>query len=118
MGTLGRMTQFKTKSASDAEATVGLFTYPVLMAADILLYRYAHVSSSPRLRVHADARTLSPHATCDRATHVPVGDDQVQHLELTRDIAKGFNRLVRADYFPLPKPVFGSCEWAGVCKSV
>ena len=65
MGWLNRMTQFKEKAGKDKEnASVGLFAYPVLMAADILLYR---------------------------ATHVPVGDDQKQHLELTRDIAQKFN---------------------------
>jgi tryptophanyl-tRNA synthetase len=65
MGWLNRMTQFKEKAGKDREnASVGLFTYPDLMAADILVYR---------------------------ATHVPVGDDQKQHLELTRDIAQKFN---------------------------
>lgn len=65
MGWLNRMTQFKEKAGKDREkASVGLFAYPTLMAADILLYR---------------------------ATHVPVGDDQKQHLELTRDIAQKFN---------------------------
>src|SRR6478752_9739046 len=65
MGWLGRMTQFKEKAGKDREnASVGLFDYPVLMAADILLYR---------------------------ATHVPVGEDQKQHLELSRDIAQKFN---------------------------
>src|SRR5690606_7071402 len=65
MGWLNRMTQFKEKAGKDREnASVGLFTYPNLMAADILVYR---------------------------ATHVPVGEDQKQHLELTRDIAQKFN---------------------------
>src|SRR6202049_521478 len=65
MGWLSRMTQFKEKAGKDREnASVGLFAYPNLMAADILLYR---------------------------ATHVPVGEDQKQHLELTRDIAQKFN---------------------------
>ncbi|MBS3649726.1 tryptophan--tRNA ligase [Pseudaminobacter sp. 19-2017] len=65
MGWLNRMTQFKEKAGKDREnASVGLFAYPTLMAADILLYR---------------------------ATHVPVGDDQKQHLELTRDVAQKFN---------------------------
>src|ERR1700724_1740517 len=65
VGWLNRMTQFKEKAGKDREnASVGLFAYPVLMAADILAYR---------------------------ATHVPVGDDQKQHLELTRDIAQKFN---------------------------
>src|SRR5947209_10438917 len=63
-GEASRMTQFKDKSARQQESTVGLFTYPMLMAADILLYR---------------------------ATHVPVGEDQRQHLELTRDLAQRFN---------------------------
>jgi tryptophanyl-tRNA synthetase len=70
MGWLNRMTQFKEKAGKDREnASVGLFAYPTLMAADILVYR---------------------------ATHVPVGDDQKQHLELTRDIAQKFNN----DYSP------------------
>lgn len=98
MGWLNRMTQFKEKAGKDREkASVGLFAYPTLMAADILLYR---------------------------ATHVPVGDDQKQHLELTRDIAQKFNNdyssriaelgmgvdmemgreLVRG-YFPLTEPI-------------
>ena len=65
MGWLNRMTQFKEKAGKDREnASVGSFAYPVLMAADILLYQ---------------------------ATHVPVGDDQKQHLELARDIAQKFN---------------------------
>lgn len=88
MGWLNRMTQFKEKAGKDAEnASVGLFAYPNLMAADILLYR---------------------------ATHVPVGDDQKQHLELTRDIAGKFNHdfaerissLGHGDtYFPITEPV-------------
>ena len=88
MGWLKRMTQFKEKAGKDSEnASVGLFTYPNLMAADILTYR---------------------------ATHVPVGDDQKQHLELTRDIAAKFNNdfaeriaeLGHGDsYFPLTEPV-------------
>jgi len=80
MGWLERMTQFKDKAGKDAErASVGLFDYPVLMAADILAYR---------------------------ATHVPVGDDQKQHLELTRDIAERFNREYDAPgFFPLPEPL-------------
>ena len=78
MGWVERMTQFKDKAGKDAErASVGLFTYPVLMAADILLYK---------------------------ATHVPVGDDQTQHLELSRDIADRFNRDFDAPgFFPLPE---------------
>lgn len=79
MGWLGRMTQFKEKSGKDREgASVGLFTYPVLQAADILAYR---------------------------ATHVPVGEDQKQHLELARDIAMKFNTDMGVDVFPLPEPV-------------
>jgi tryptophanyl-tRNA synthetase len=78
MGQLQRMTQFKEKSeAQRGEARVGLFTYPVLMAADILLYR---------------------------TTHVPVGDDQKQHVELTRDLAQRFNATY-GDVFVLPEPV-------------
>jgi tryptophanyl-tRNA synthetase len=88
MGWLNRMTQFKEKAGKDKEnASVGLFSYPTLMAADILVYR---------------------------ATHVPVGDDQKQHLELTRDIAAKFNNDFAARiaelglgtaYFPLTEPV-------------
>jgi len=80
MGWVERMTQFKDKAGKDAErASVGLFTYPVLMAADILLYK---------------------------ATHVPVGDDQKQHLELARDIAERFNRDYDVpDFFPVPEPL-------------
>ena len=80
MGWMERMTQFKDKAGSgkDAErASVGLFTYPVLMAADILVYK---------------------------ATHVPVGDDQKQHLELARDIAARFNRDFGGDEIILPQP--------------
>ncbi|MBL4538776.1 MAG: tryptophan--tRNA ligase [Oceanicaulis sp.] len=80
MGWMERMTQFKDKAGSgkDAErASVGLFTYPVLMAADILVYK---------------------------ATHVPVGDDQKQHLELSRDIAARFNRDFGGDQIILPQP--------------
>jgi tryptophanyl-tRNA synthetase len=79
MGWLNRMTQFKEKSGKDREgASVGLFTYPVLQAADILAYK---------------------------ATHVPVGDDQKQHLELARDIAQKFNSDFGVELFPLPEPV-------------
>jgi tryptophanyl-tRNA synthetase len=80
LGWLDRMTQFKEKSGKHKErASVGLYTYPVLMAADILIYK---------------------------ATHVPVGEDQRQHLELTRDIAQKFNNDFEApDFFPLPEPV-------------
>src|SRR5690242_11065966 len=81
MGWLGRMTQFKEKAGKDREAaSVGLFTYPVLMAADILAYK---------------------------ATHVPVGEDQKQHLELARDIAQKFNTDYGRELFPLPNPVIG-----------
>ena len=83
IGWLNRMTQFKEKAGKKRDnASVGLFSYPVLMAADILLYR---------------------------ATHVPVGDDQKQHLELTRDIAISFNSIysdkVGQDFFYLPEPI-------------
>ena len=88
LGWLNRMTQFKEKAGKDREnASIGLYNYPVLMAADILLYR---------------------------ATHVPVGDDQKQHLELTRDIAQKFNNDFAASiaahghgdaFFPLPEPL-------------
>ncbi|MFN0219385.1 MAG: tryptophan--tRNA ligase [Hyphomicrobium sp.] len=89
LGWLNRMTQFKEKAGKDREqASVGLYAYPNLMAADILTYR---------------------------ATHVPVGEDQKQHLELARDIAQKFNNDFRAEivasgfadggFFPLPEPV-------------
>ena len=80
LGWLDRMTQFKEKSGKHKErASVGLYTYPVLMAADILVYK---------------------------STHVPVGEDQKQHLELTRDVAQKFNNdFGQADFFPLPVPV-------------
>ncbi len=80
VGWLNRMTQFKDKAGSDKEkASVGLYIYPNLMAADILLYK---------------------------ATHVPVGADQKQHLELTRDIAQKFNKDFNCeDFFPLPEPL-------------
>ncbi len=83
LGWLNRMTQFKEKAGKNREhASVGLYAYPVLMAADILAYK---------------------------ATHVPVGEDQKQHLELTRDIAQSFNSTYEVDYFPLPNPqIFGS----------
>ena len=78
LGWLNRMTQFKEKAGKHRDnAGLGLYAYPVLMAADILLYK---------------------------ATHVPVGDDQKQHLELSRDIAGAFNRRYGIDYFPLPEP--------------
>ncbi len=88
IGWLNRMTQFKEKAGKDREnASIGLFAYPTLMAADILLYR---------------------------ATHVPVGEDQKQHIELARDIAQKFNNDFAASilangcqgpYFPLPEPL-------------
>jgi len=79
MGWLGRMTQFKEKAGKDREAaSLGLFAYPSLMAADILAYH---------------------------ATHVPVGEDQKQHLELTRDIAIKFNHDFGVDFFPVVEPV-------------
>ncbi len=78
MGKLDRMTQFKDKAGKNAErAGLGLYSYPVLMAADILAYK---------------------------ATHVPVGDDQKQHLELARDIAATFNTRYGVDFFPQPEP--------------
>ena len=80
MGWLNRMTQFKEKAGKDKEkASIGLYSYPVLMAADILLYD---------------------------ATHVPVGDDQKQHLELCRDIAQKFNNDFKLDNFlQAPEPL-------------
>jgi tryptophanyl-tRNA synthetase len=85
MGWLGRMTQFKEKAGKNKEnSSVGLFTYPVLMAADILAYK---------------------------ATHVPVGDDQKQHVELARDIAQKFNndfaalRQGNENFLPIPEPI-------------
>jgi tryptophanyl-tRNA synthetase len=81
MGWLERMTQFKEKSGKHKErSSVGLFTYPVLQAADVLLYH---------------------------ATHVPVGEDQKQHLELARDIALKFNNDFDVDLFTLPEPYIG-----------
>lgn len=78
LGWLNRMTQFKDKAGSDKEkANLGLYAYPVLMSADILLYK---------------------------ATHVPVGEDQKQHLELTRDIAGAFNQAF-GETFVLPEPM-------------
>ncbi len=80
VGWLNRMTQFKEKAGKDKEkASVGLYIYPNLMAADILLYK---------------------------ATHVPVGSDQKQHLELSRDIAQKFNNDYKEkNFFPLPEPL-------------
>jgi len=82
LGWLNRMTQFKEKAGKNREnSSAGLYVYPALMAADILAYR---------------------------ATHVPVGEDQKQHLELARDIAAKFNNDFAApDFFPLPEPLIG-----------
>jgi len=79
LGWLNRMTQFKEKAGKHKEnAVLGLYSYPVLMASDILLYK---------------------------ATHVPVGEDQKQHLELARDIAQKFNHDTKTETFPLPEPL-------------
>ncbi len=79
LGWMNRMTQFKEKAGKNAEKqSLGLYAYPSLMAADILLYH---------------------------ATHVPVGEDQKQHVELTRDIAAKFNHDYKVDFFPLTEPV-------------
>ena len=79
IGWLNRMTQFKDKAGQDKEkASVGLYIYPNLMAADILLYK---------------------------ATHVPIGADQKQHLELCRDIAQKFNNDYKKNVFPIPEPL-------------
>jgi tryptophanyl-tRNA synthetase len=81
MGWLNRMTQFKDKSGKNKEsASVGLFTYPVLQAADVLVYN---------------------------ATHVPVGEDQKQHIELARDIAVKFNNDFEVELFTVPEPFIG-----------
>ena len=82
IGWLNRMTQWKDKAGKNRDgASVGLFTYPVLQAADVLLYK---------------------------ATHVPVGEDQKQHLELARDIATKFNTDFAVDLFPLPEPMIST----------
>ncbi|MEL6681945.1 MAG: tryptophan--tRNA ligase [Pseudomonadota bacterium] len=79
VGWMNRMTQFKDKAGANSEqVSLGLYAYPALMAADILLYH---------------------------ATHVPVGEDQKQHVELTRDIAAKFNHDFKTDFFPLTEPV-------------
>lgn len=79
VGWMDRMTQFKDKAGSNAQkVSLGLYAYPSLMAADILLYH---------------------------ATHVPVGEDQKQHVELTRDIAAKFNHDFKTDFFPMTEPV-------------
>ena len=88
MGWLNRMTQFKEKSGKNKEgSSVGLFTYPVLQAADVLLYN---------------------------ATHVPVGDDQKQHIELARDIAVKFNNDFDTELFTVPEPFIGGGSAARV----
>ena len=82
VGWLNRMTQFKDKAGKNREgASVGLYDYPVLMAADVLLYN---------------------------ATHVPVGEDQKQHLELARDIATKFNQDYQTELFTLPEPLISA----------
>ncbi|MDG2171620.1 MAG: tryptophan--tRNA ligase [Gammaproteobacteria bacterium] len=79
MGWLNRMTQFKDKAGKNKEkVSVGLYTYPILMASDIMIYK---------------------------ATHVPVGEDQKQHLELTRDIVQKFNNDFKKEVFPMPEPI-------------
>lgn len=78
VGELGRMTQYKEKAEGRESASSALFTYPAYMAADILLYQ---------------------------ATHVPVGDDQKQHLELARDLAVRFNSRFRKGLFSIPEPI-------------
>lgn len=83
MGELSRMTQYKDKSKDKGESvSVGLFTYPVLMVADILIYK---------------------------AQYVPVGEDQLQHLELTRECVRRFNKLY-GDIFPEPQPILGEAK--------
>lgn len=96
LGWLDRMTQFKDKAGKDTTRTcLGLYAYPVLMAADILLYK---------------------------TTHVPVGEDQKQHIELARDIAGSFNHFAKQDFFPLPEPeILGTATRVmslrdGLCK--
>jgi tryptophanyl-tRNA synthetase len=78
MPQLGHMHQFKLKSDGMADVPLGVYTYPVLQCADILLFR---------------------------ATHVPVGQDQVQHLELCRGLAAKFNNFYKTDFFPIPKTI-------------
>ena len=87
MGWLNRMTQWKDKAGKNREgASVALFDYPVLQAADILLYQ---------------------------ATHVPVGEDQKQHIELTRDIALKFNTDFDTDLFIAPEPLSAAARRRG-----
>jgi len=86
MGQLNRMTQFKSKAETRGgqnAASAGLFSYPVLMAADVLLYK---------------------------ASGIPVGDDQLQHLELARDIAERFNYIHKCDILKLPEPLISDSE--------
>lgn len=90
-GELGRMTQFKDKSKKAEVVTTGLFTYPALMVADILLYQ---------------------------ATHVPVGEDQKQHLELSRDIAMRLNRRFEEDFLTVPEPYIPPRESGGRIMSL
>lgn len=78
LGELNRMTQFKSKSSTQSSASLGLYSYPVLMAADVLLYK---------------------------ADTVPVGEDQIQHLELSRVLAQKMNKYLSKNIFPLPKPL-------------
>lgn len=80
MPQLGRMHQFKFKSDGLAQIPLGVYTYPVLQAADILLFK---------------------------ATHIPVGEDQVQHLEFCRDLALKFNNYYKTDFFPVPNTLEG-----------
>ena len=89
LGWLNRMTQFKDKAGKDREAaSVGLYAYPVLMAADILAYH---------------------------GTHVPVGEDQKQHVELARDIAAKFNHDFGVAFFPPPEPVIEGAATRVMC---
>jgi len=81
IGWLNRMIQFKEKSQRGFDSTLGLFSYPVLQAADILLYK---------------------------ATHVPIGNDQAQHLELAKKIALAFNRKYEQSHFPIPEIILGN----------
>lgn len=100
-GRLERMTTWKSKIATlqnsgnidhvnESQLQLGLFAYPVLQAADILMYQYVIPLTF-------------------RATHVPVGDDQTQHLELTRDLAIHFNRAVKSRFFRLPEQIISAC---------
>src|SRR6185369_4661631 len=80
---------------------LGLFSYPVLQAADILIYKYVFIIQKKKkfyiyffLNIHTFIYIL-------RSTHVPIGEDQIQHLELTRDIAQKFNKVCKTNIFPL-----------------